>query len=141
MLLRLSPDFGGDPNISTQVTIANDTGSNLQSVYQSELDALGFDAQTYQGMLGPTSVSTANGPVMRDMLLVEIMVLKDDGVTPLTNWILETGIVMPGQVGVGNHRLSGGSIRMFLYFATAPGNNQLFVARKKNGLVSQLPVV
>lgn len=32
-------------------------------------------------------------------------------------------------------------MRRVLYFATAPGNDQLYVSVKKNGLVSQLPAV
>ncbi|KAK9364756.1 hypothetical protein V1509DRAFT_635331, partial [Lipomyces kononenkoae] len=38
-------------------------------------------------------------------------------------------------------RLSGSAMRNFLYFATAPGNSTLYVAKKKNGIISQLPVI
>lgn len=138
--MRLAARFGGDPHLVVRVSIGNDTGSNLQSLYPPELHTLRFDPQTYQGIIGPTFVGTATGIVRRYTIWVEIMVLKD-GVTPLTDWIMEEGVVTPEQVGMGNQRLSGAYVRRHLYFATAPGNYQLFVAQKKNGLVSQLPVV
>lgn len=74
-------------------------------------------------------------------MFLEIMVLNDDGVTPLTGWIPEEGVIMPSQVRAGDLRLSGAEIRNHLYFVTAPGSSQLYVAQKKNDAVSQLPVV
>ncbi len=58
--------------------------------------------------------------------------------TAASDWITELGVIISqGQV----RRLSGPSIRDHFYFATAPGNQHLYVAEKKNGIMAQLPVV
>lgn len=58
----------------------------------------------------------------------------------LTEWYTEQFIIRdrPQDGGV---LLSGLEMRKRLYFATAPGNHQLFVSVKKNGIVSRLPAV
>lgn len=129
--MRLAPQFGGDPRLVVFVSIGNDTGSDLQTLYPAELRILRFDPQRYQGFVGRTLIDTANGTVMRDLVLVEIMALKEDGVTSLTDWLLEKAVIMPEEFRVGSQRLSGGNIRRHLYSATAPGNHQLFVSQKK----------
>jgi hypothetical protein len=52
---------------------------------------------------------------------------------------MEVAVITPVQPG--QYRLSGSAMRDHLFFATAPGNANLFVAQKKNGIVTQLPVV
>jgi hypothetical protein len=41
----------------------NDTGSNVQTIFPTDLAALGYDQLTYQGLLGPLCIETANGVV------------------------------------------------------------------------------
>lgn len=36
---------------------------------------------------------------------------------------------------------SGGGIRRHLYFARSPGDEHLYVAEKRDGIIAQLPVV
>lgn len=55
---------------------------------------------------------------------------------PLTVWYPE----MLRVVNDNDTLLSGATMRNYLYFATAPGNNRLFVSQKKNGIVASLPV-
>jgi hypothetical protein len=85
-------------------------------------------------------VNTANGIIAREQIILEVQLLKADG-SALSPWIDEMGVITPVQPGTQQYRLSGNAMRNFLYFGTAPGNTQLYVAEKKNGLVSQLPVL
>ena len=57
--------------------------------------------------MGEISVNTANGPVRRLAMWVEIKVLGDDRTTELTDWIIEEGIFIPRLIGIGDQRLSG----------------------------------
>lgn len=61
----------------------------------------------------------------------------------MTPWYSEDATIVPAaMVAAGHtHRLSGSGMRNYLYFATAPGNQTLFVSQKKNGIVDRLPVV
>ena len=117
----------------------NDTGSNLQTIFSTDLDALPYNQQTYRGYLGTFSVFTAGGVVYRERVVIEMQIIKADG-TPVTPWFRETAVVAPVQQGT-QYRLSGSAMRDHLYFATAPGNANLFVAEKKSGITTQLPVV
>ncbi|KAI9680476.1 MAG: hypothetical protein M1817_003916 [Caeruleum heppii] len=88
----------------------------------------------YEG-LGPlVQVDTANGVFQAQIIDMEVMVLNQDG-EQVSGWIEEEGLIMPPA----NLRLSGLGIRQGLYFATAPGNDFLYVSETKNGLVQQLP--
>jgi hypothetical protein len=73
------------------------------------------------------------------MGIIETQIIKADG-TVITPWFRQLAVVLPLQSGI-QYRLSGRAIRNHLYFATAPGNANLFVAQKKNGITTQLPVV
>lgn len=79
-------------------------------------------------------MDTPNGQCRRDLVKLEMKIIKEDG-TPMTEWYKESCLVGSGS------RLSGCGMRQHLYFATAPGNHGLYVAQKKNGIVSQLPCV
>ena len=85
------------------------------------------------------SIGTANGVVSRRRIAIETQILKADG-TAITPWFWEVAVDTPLQSGM-QWRLSGNAMRNHLYFATAPGNANLFVAEKKNGITTQLPVV
>lgn len=121
--------------------IVNDTGSNMMSLFDSDLIAMGIQRvnsgpNPYLAWGIPMPILTANGIVNRDSLTIQIQLQKQD-TTAASEWIREGAVVVPQQ---GN-RLSGGEIRNNFYFATAPGNQHLFVAEKKNGIISQLPAV
>ena len=117
----------------------NDTGSNVQTIFPTDLAALGYDQLTYQGLLGPLCIETANGVVFQEVIVIEMQIVKADG-TAITPWFSENAVITPLQAGIQD-RLSGNAMRNHLYFATTPGNASLFVAEKKNGIITQLPVV
>jgi len=70
---------------------------------------------------------------------IEMQVIKADR-TAITGWFEGQAVITPPLAGM-QYRLSGSMIRDHLYFATAPGNATLYVATKKNGIITQLPVV
>ncbi|EZF16671.1 LOW QUALITY PROTEIN: hypothetical protein H112_05666 [Trichophyton rubrum D6] len=113
----------------------NDTGSDALTVFDTDLIA---HRSNVPGFWASNSSLTANGIVLRQVIYVEIQLL-DSQRNPISDWILEESVVVPSAEG--NTRLSGRGMRDCLYFATAPGNQQLYVAEKKNGIVQQLPVV
>ena len=117
----------------------NDTGCNIQTLLPTDRAALGYNQLTYQGHLGAVNVGTANGVVRRRRIVIETQIIKADG-TVITPWFRENAVILPPQPGI-QYRLSGREIRNHLYFATAPGNANLFVAEKKSGITTQLPVV
>lgn len=134
--MRLIPDLGGT-DATVNVSILNDTGSTVQSVLQTDLAAMGLNPQ--YGGLGPAIVvQTANGPVNRQSIFVELQLMRADG-TAVSGWIRELGLITPP--GAAQMRLTGAGIRNHLYFATAPGNQNLYVAEKKNGIMSELPAL
>jgi len=137
---RLVAAYGGNPNITTNVSIVNDTGSDAQTIFSTDLTNLHYNHNTYRGRMGFVHVGTANGVVPRERVMIEIQLIKADG-TIVSPWLLETAVITPVQQGVPQLRLSGNAMRNHLYFATAPGNATLFVSEKKNGIVTQLPVV
>ncbi|KAK9489934.1 hypothetical protein V1508DRAFT_426405 [Lipomyces doorenjongii] len=69
-----------------------------------------------------------------------MQITKADG-TAVSPWFEEVAVITASQPGVPQPRLSGNEMRTYLYFATAPGNLTLYVAQKKNGVISQLPVI
>ncbi|KAI9774438.1 MAG: hypothetical protein M1839_001721 [Geoglossum umbratile] len=137
---RLMAAYGGDPSVTIPVIIANDTGSNIQTIFMTDLAYLGYDPNVYQCPLNPAVITTANGVVVRRQIYVEAQVCRIDG-TAASPWFVELAVVTPDTPGVEQTRLSGERIRNFFYFATAPGNEMLYIALKKNGVMSQLPAV
>lgn len=57
----------------------------------------------------------------------------------MTLWLSENAVVTPDQPALS--RLSGMGMHHQLYFATPRGNANPYVAGKKNGIVTQLPVL
>jgi len=105
----------------------------------ADLAALQYNPATYYGPIFPLEINTAGGRVLRMVSRIEMQVIKADG-TAVTEWFEERAVITPLMGGM-RYRLSGNVIRDHLYFATAPGNAMLYVAVKKNGIVTQLPVV
>ncbi|ODQ70281.1 hypothetical protein LIPSTDRAFT_74529 [Lipomyces starkeyi NRRL Y-11557] len=90
--------------------------------------------------VGPTFLSTASGGIYRQQIILEMQITEADG-TAISSWFEEVAVITVPEPGAPQCRLSGNAMRNFLYFATAPGNLTLYVAKKKNGIISQLPVV
>src|SRR5947207_5766897 len=105
-LIRLSPRLGGNPNITTLVTIHNDTGSDCQIVYPGDLLALQCNQFAYGGNAGCVRLRTGNGIVDRDILSIEVKLLKHDG-SPASDWLHEFAVVTPHTAGLPPIRLSG----------------------------------
>jgi len=114
------------------VHICNDTGSNIQTVFTSDLKALNYDEDTYHGVLGMESVTTAAGAVERLSITIELMVLDSEGYR-MTDWFRERATVLDdaNREEDGLERLSGKQIRKELYFAT-DRQNKLFTGLSKN---------
>lgn len=126
--------FAVTPHIMTAVPIMNDTGSNMQIILPGDLVALQHNPAT--SPLGVTHIQTAGGMVARPVVDVEVQIMGANGFA-MTDWLQERAVV-----GVpGDFRLSGNVMRNHLYFATAPGNTELYVAVKKHGLTTLLPAV
>ncbi|KAK2795550.1 hypothetical protein FQN50_009734 [Emmonsiellopsis sp. PD_5] len=125
------------PAFPIETTMLNDTGSNTMTVFDTDLTALAIPS-TYLGLGPEIPITTAGGTVMRRQITVEVQLVDFQG-NPVSEWIQEVGVVAPADPGA--LRLSGDGIRKSLYFATAPGNQHLYVAAKKQGIVDQLPVV
>src|SRR5271154_1310444 len=55
---RLPADLGGKANFTFPVSIMNDTGSNVQTIFPTDLAALRYNQLTYQGLLGPLCIGS-----------------------------------------------------------------------------------
>ncbi|OAA57973.1 hypothetical protein SPI_06858 [Niveomyces insectorum RCEF 264] len=134
--VRLKPLWGGDPN-AVPITVAfyNDSGSTVQTLLPVDIHLFGPTWDTYL-TVSQVSVRLATGVVTMDSAIVHMQILDYDG-TPLTPFFDQRVVVNRTT----DTRLSGNQMRNHLYFATAPGIDRLYVAAKKNGIVSQLPVV
>ncbi|KAK9259783.1 hypothetical protein V1519DRAFT_432105 [Lipomyces tetrasporus] len=121
-------------------SIMNDTGSDVQTIFTTDLAFLGYNPYSYAGRLGGAFFSTASGGIFRERIVLEMQIIKADG-TAVSPWFEEIAVITTAQPGFPQPRLSGNAMRNYLYFATAPGNSTLYVAQKKNGIISQLPVI
>src|SRR6266536_2294030 len=134
MLLRLMPHLGGDRTVYGIVAM-NDTGSDVLSLFHSDLQHLG-NIQGYGGWLGDIAIACANGVInIYPRIRVEVQMVRDDN-TSWSEWIEEDAIIQPD--GPGLSRLSDYGIRNVLYLGTSPGNHSLAVAATKGGLASLL---
>jgi hypothetical protein len=61
--------------------------------------------------------------------------------TVASSWFREAAVSALIHPEVPQYRLSGNAMRICLYFSTAPGDVTLYIAEKKNGIVTQLPVM
>jgi hypothetical protein len=128
------PHRGGDGTVHGIIAM-NDTGSDILSLFHSDLQYLG-DTQGYTGWRGVIQILCANGTIsLYPKIKVEVQLVRDDN-TPWSDWFREVAIVQPD--GPGLSRLSGYGIRNALYLGTSPGNHSLAVATTKGGLASLL---
>lgn len=130
MELRLIPFKGGDGTVHG-ITVMNDTGSSILSLFDIDMHQLG-DLSQYTGYAPPVEVVTASGASeFLPCLVAQVRLVRQD-LTPWTVWINEKAVfrrIIPGMT-----RLSGATIRDRLYFGTAPGNHFVAVAETKHGL-------
>lgn len=98
---------------SRDIHIANDTGSNLLSVYRSDLEALNYEAYQPKDEESIT-VTTAMGPAERIKLTVQFKVIGNQGYG-MTRWFDDEAIILEEAVD-GLERLSGKNIRTELFF-------------------------
>ena len=111
MLLRLAPQRGGDGTVHG-ITVMNDTGSDILSLFNTDMPHLG-NAQGYTGWLGQVAVRNANGTINSYRRIhVQVQLVRDDN-SPWSGWIDERAIVKPSSPNVP--RLSGIGIRKILY--------------------------
>ncbi|KAF8454824.1 hypothetical protein BDZ91DRAFT_841573 [Kalaharituber pfeilii] len=118
----------------------DNTGSSFLELFQGDdLPSLDID-QTYN-FWGPTTcLTTANGIVLRYMLLVEINLMDNQG-NLMSDWKSIWATVTPG-FSFGNHRCSGMYVRQTFYTGTAPdGQGILYVAVKRAGVCSHMPAL
>ncbi|KAJ5783154.1 hypothetical protein N7457_004928 [Penicillium paradoxum] len=135
--IRLPPQYGGNEHLTRPFLVCNDTGSNVLTVFMSDLLAFQFDMVLHgPAMQGATPINTANGQALQPLIFVDMQILTSAFVA-LTPWFRETAIVKPDSPG--DARLSGAAMRNHLFFATAPGNAHLYVAQKKAGIIRDLP--
>ncbi|CDM33553.1 hypothetical protein DTO013E5_7406 [Penicillium roqueforti] len=135
--IRISPRYGGIGNLTRPFLVCNDTGSNVLTLFSSDLQALQFNMVLHIGaMRGVVQVTTANGPAFQHSMVIDMQILTSAFV-PLTPWFEERAIVKPDSPG--DVRLSGKAMRDYLFFATSPGNAHLYVAQKKAGIIRDLP--
>ena len=100
------------------VELFNDTGSNIQTVFTSDLAQLNYNDDTYHVMQGYHEIMTAAGVVVRPSILIQLMILDSDGYK-MTYWFVERAIVVDDSIcSFGLERLSGTDVRKQLYFAT-----------------------
>ncbi|KAJ6132398.1 hypothetical protein N7471_007613 [Penicillium samsonianum] len=136
--VRIPPQYGGDSDLTRPFLVCNDTGSNVLTLFTSDLLALQFDLVRHGAAIrGVDSITTANGPSLHTLIFVDMQILTSASVA-LTPWFRETAILKPDSPGEA--RLSGAVMRNHLFFATAPGNARLYVAQKKAGIIRDLPV-
>ena len=136
---------GAIPYGSSSSTIyglmCNDTGSNVLTLYPSEIQRMGLPAN-YTGWGQRVEILTANGTMLRQQITVAMRVLSGmDVCTPISEWFLEEAIVALSDEDRRFNRLSGGLMRKNLYFATAPGNSLLHISQNKTGILKQLPAI
>lgn len=134
MSLRLTPALGGDRTVY-DITALNDTGSDMLTLFDTDLPHLG-NIQGYAGWVLPTAVNDASGVVTLFPTLRVQVQLVGDGDLPWTDWIPERAVIK--ALGPNMLRLSGLGIRKVLYIGTAPGNHLLAVSTSKGGIVSLL---
>lgn len=140
---RIPSYYGGDESIVIDAGICNDTGSQIQIIYEHDFDRLNGPApgrHTAPPHLSP--ISAPNGTSMVPTVALEIRILKrsQNGVIKaLAEWMLENFVIRNWENGE-TLLLSGLAMRQKLYFATASGNEYLYVSVKKNGIVCQLPL-
>ena len=134
MLLRLTPEFGGDGTVHGIIAM-NDTGSDMLTLFNTDLLRLG-NIQNYNGWQMETVIVDANG-VMTPFPSLRVQVqLVDNENVPWSGSIIMSSPWSSNLVPTYHDSAAG--IRRVLYIGTAPGNHLLAVSATKSGLTSLL---
>lgn len=127
------------PQYVITAEICNDTGSNVQTIFAHDWNTM----NPFNIPIDTLSVTEASGRSQQlPTFIGEIRIFQWDqqnNMRLLTPWLSEAFIVKPWSPTTS--LLSGAAMRRALYFATAPGNQYLYVSAKKSGIVSQLPIL
>lgn len=134
MEIRLIPEQGGDGS-RLCVGVLNDTGSNVMTLLDLDLDRLG-NLWGYNGWLTPSAVENASGDLEMLPTVCLQARLVTEGFVPWSEWFEEVAIVRRARPGIT--RLSGAGIRRGFYFGTSPGNQVLSVGGTRGGMASLL---
>jgi hypothetical protein len=103
MLVRLTPQRGGDGTIHPITTI-NNTGSSNMTLFDTDLALLG-NSEDYDDWMGHVTVRDASGEKHTyERLRVQVQLVRNDD-SPWSDWINEYAVVKPASRGVP--RLSG----------------------------------
>ncbi|KAK7702813.1 hypothetical protein SLS64_009423 [Diaporthe eres] len=137
---------GGNDNVIRRAATINDTGSNVQSLRRSDWNALKTATMSPQ----TAEMLTATGPRHVENVFLEVRIVKPEVTRNSQGQELSTGQYVPLTVWYpellrivndGDTLLSGENMRNYLYFATAPGNETLYVSQRKQAMIDGLPVV
>lgn len=128
MEIRLDPMRGGDGTSVHRISVVHDTGSNIMSIFDTDLAKLG-DMQNFHGWIGRTNIRNASGQTeIFGRFLLQIRLI-DYNHKHWTDWMTETALVRPSTAGTP--RLSGSLIRNQFIFAMPKGNRYVAVGTEK----------
>ncbi|KAK0727169.1 hypothetical protein B0T26DRAFT_747527 [Lasiosphaeria miniovina] len=141
--MRLEPAVGGDPNVVFHYQPLNDTGSNVQTIFQVDFNVLNQGVQNTIAMphfTFPGAITTANSQVavLNTFLQLFVIAQTGDPANPwriLMDWQNHLCVVMPA-----GPCLSGDVMRNRLFFCTKPkGTRALYLADNKTTLINYMP--
>ncbi len=131
MEVRLCPNLGRD-GTRQGIQVLNDTGSNLLTLFYTDLAGMG-PYQQYWGWLGNLDGVGCGGQIETlQSLDVEIRLVRPDTFLPWGNWLREKAVLRMLAPEVS--RLSGALMRQHLFFGTPPGNHHGAVGDTKGGM-------
>lgn len=121
----------------------NDTGSNIQTLYQADYDRLDQALKSRISLpffTTPTVIQLANGQMVGEKCTAQISVIAptEDPANPykiLMDWKEQECIVM----SAGASCLSSDTMRKHLFFCTPKGNQNLYVADTKTTFFKNMP--
>ncbi|KAK0701746.1 hypothetical protein B0T26DRAFT_681860 [Lasiosphaeria miniovina] len=141
--MRIDPTLGGDPNIVFHYQPLNDTGSNVQTVYQADFNTLDAPLLAANGvghLTFPGAITTANGQLAVTNTTLQLSVVAHTGIAAnpwkvLMDWQDQLCVIM-----AAGPCLSGDIMRNHLFFCTSPnGARALYIADNKTTLLKNMP--
>ncbi|KAK9428574.1 hypothetical protein V1505DRAFT_204578 [Lipomyces doorenjongii] len=132
---RLPAAYGGQPNIILDVSIMNDTGSDVQTIFTTDLALLSYNPYSYAGRLGGAFFSTASGGIYRERIVLEMQITKADG-TAVSPWFEEIAVITASQPGVPQSRLSGNAMYLPLFCNCSWKLDSLCCTKEKRSYIS-----
>ncbi|KAI4148192.1 MAG: hypothetical protein LQ340_005188 [Diploschistes diacapsis] len=133
-LIRLSLWAGGDGS-TTNITMMNDTGSDIMTLLDTDLANLG-NLDNYIGGTDIIPISSANGIVeylWRHYLDVQLCTQAGE---PMGRWFDEIAVLRRAYPGIAT--LTGSGIRRVFWMGTSPIFDTLAIAETRGGMTSLL---